>query len=417
MKIWLVQLGEPLPMDGPVRLYRTGILAAMLAERGYNVTWWAATFDHTHKRQRQTHDYSVELSANYRIKLLYAKGYRKNVSLSRIFFHRQMAHKFARHIQYESPPDIILSCLPTPNLSKVAVDYGKQHNIPVIIDVRDLWPDIFFTVIPSWLHWLARLILLPAIHVNRHIFRRATGIIGISTNYLEWGLAYANRSQQKTDAIFPLGYKKIVLSEKDAIREKQNLLRLQVDPTKVVCCFFGVFGISYDLETIIAVAKLLKQEGETQVQFVLCGDGQKLERLKHAADGLDNVIFPGWVSRMTIAALMSISAIGLVPYIPNALQSLPNKPFEYFSGGLPVVSSLRGELESILAEHDCGITYTAGDVQDLLRALRQLYTNPQKRQQMKKNSTQLFESRFSADCIYPSMIKYLEQIANGKVKT
>ena len=51
MKIWLVQIGEPLPIDekGKERLFRTGILAKMMAEQGHKVTWWATDYSHQKK--------------------------------------------------------------------------------------------------------------------------------------------------------------------------------------------------------------------------------------------------------------------------------------------------------------------------------------------------------------------------------
>ena len=52
MKVWLVKLGEPLPVDGNRRLHRYGILAEMLSQKGHEVTWWTSTFDHWDKKQR-----------------------------------------------------------------------------------------------------------------------------------------------------------------------------------------------------------------------------------------------------------------------------------------------------------------------------------------------------------------------------
>ena len=83
MKVWLIHLGELLPIDGKVRLFRYGILAEMLAERGHSVTRWAPTFIHATKNQRFTHGQTVDVNEKYRIELLYAQGYRRHVSLAR----------------------------------------------------------------------------------------------------------------------------------------------------------------------------------------------------------------------------------------------------------------------------------------------------------------------------------------------
>jgi len=52
MKIWLVTIGEPVPVHEGVRdrLCRTGYFAHLLANHGHNVVWWTSTFDHFRKK-------------------------------------------------------------------------------------------------------------------------------------------------------------------------------------------------------------------------------------------------------------------------------------------------------------------------------------------------------------------------------
>ena len=47
-------------------------------------------------------------------------------------------------------PDLILSSIPTSELSLEATKLGKKNNIPVILDIRDLWPDVFLDVLPNF---------------------------------------------------------------------------------------------------------------------------------------------------------------------------------------------------------------------------------------------------------------------------
>jgi hypothetical protein len=64
--------------------------------------------------------------------------------------------KFYKYAQEEVKPDIILSSLPILKLSLSAVEYGKKMNIPLVLDMRDMWPDVFLGYIPScekeWWH-------------------------------------------------------------------------------------------------------------------------------------------------------------------------------------------------------------------------------------------------------------------------
>lgn len=417
MEIWLIHIGELLPVDGQTRLFRYGILADMLAERGHSVVRWAPTFVHAYKRQRAEKDSSVKVNDRYRIELLYAKGYRKNISFSRLWFNYQIARAFKRRIRDVKPPDIILSALPAPGMCRVAIEYAGCHNVPVVIDVRDLWPDIFLTVIPQGLRWLGRFVLWPAFNSNQRIFREADAVTAVSSGYLDWGLTYAGRKRSETDAVFPLASLEKPLSEDRIKSERQFLLDRGVDPDRFICCFFGQFEASYDIETVIDAARLLDQSPGRKIQFVLCGDGRKMSSLRYRGTGLKNVIFPGWVSPATIKVLMEMSDAGLAAYVRNAPQGLPNKVFEYFCGGLPVLSSLHGELESIISENYCGSVYEAGDVEGLASAILKLYYNPREKRKMGENARRLFEERFSAGRVYAAMIDYLERIVKKAAAT
>ena len=50
MHIWLIQIGEPLPLGNRTRLMRTGLLAEQFLARGHTVLWWASAFEHHRPR-------------------------------------------------------------------------------------------------------------------------------------------------------------------------------------------------------------------------------------------------------------------------------------------------------------------------------------------------------------------------------
>ena len=416
MNVWIVFVGETLPMDAATRLWRYGMLAEILSARGHHVTRWAPTFNHSYKKQRYSKDYTYQVGENYKIELIYNRGYKSNIGFQRLTSYMQLASSFKRRIRKENPPDIIISGMPSPWLCSVAIEYGQQKNIPVIIDVRDLWPDIFLDVFPYKLRYFAKAVLSPLFAANRNIFRRGTAIYGVSKSYLEWGIKYSKRERiEGVDRVFPIGYKEILLTDQQVQSEKEWLKNRGVDPTKVICCYFGQMESTYDVETIIEAGNVLKCLDECQVQFVLCGQGSKMTSLLNLSRELDNVLLLGWVSPATLNVLMRMASIGLVSYARNAPQSLPNKPFEYFSGGLPVLSNLNGELEEILSEYDCGFTYGAGDVRGLVDAIVALKNSPKRRKQMSKNARCLFEKKYSSDKIYPAMADHLEELVYEKI--
>jgi len=412
MRVWLTKLGEPLSIDGKVRLHRTGILAEILAEEGHEVTYWTSTFSHALKKQRYLSTHILHIRENYRTVLLHAPGYQKNVGIARIMHHRRVAKQFAKRLANELAPDIIFCAFPVVDMISACLQYAKPRNIPVVVDVRDHWPDIFLNLVPKWFQPFARLGLQPAFRANTRIFSAATAITGVSEKQLQWGLAYAGRPKHYLDQVFHHGYPALKVTEGEKVKAKEVLRTHDINPDQFICCFFGAISRQFDLETIISAARQLQNQGIQSIKFVLCGSGSHLEYYRKLAADLQNVVFPGWINQSEIAVLMEWSKIGLAPYKAEDSMAVPNKPIEYFSGGLPVLSSLHGELENILCENDCGFTYEPNNVQGFLDKLLYLYNTPTCRTDMGKNATRLFVSQFSAQRVYTSLIHHLTKIAN-----
>ena len=144
MKIWLLQSSEPMPVVNPEqRLFRTGMMAEELSKRGHDVIWFCNTFEHYTKKQMFNNDTLVVVKNNYRLFLPHARSYKRNISLSRIINHKTLAKKFKKQIKNMDKPDLIYASFPIIGYAYEAVKYGKKNNIPVIVDIRDLWPDIF----------------------------------------------------------------------------------------------------------------------------------------------------------------------------------------------------------------------------------------------------------------------------------
>src|SRR5260370_22708904 len=181
------------------RLMRAGMIADHLVRAGHDVTWWTSSFDHVAKYQRCSGHRTEVLAANYRIHLLHARGYRTNRSPGRILHHREIARAFTQRAAGEPAPDLVYCCVPTLEVTEAALAYAIPRGIPVVVDVRDLWPDVFLTVVPAGFRTLLRIALTGEIRRARRIFRAATAILAVSEGYLQWALRYARRARTAWD--------------------------------------------------------------------------------------------------------------------------------------------------------------------------------------------------------------------------
>jgi glycosyltransferase involved in cell wall biosynthesis len=412
MRVWMIEATEPLPIDEGERAWRCGMLSATLLARGHEVRWWSSTFHHGRKVQRFDAPRTVELRAGLTLRLLHGPGYLRNLSLKRLRHNQAIARAFGHEALTEPSPDLLFCCMPTPELAEKAVEYGVRQGVPVVIDVRDLWPDSYAGVMPWPVRGIVRVALRSRFRRMSRICRGASGLTAVSERYLAWALAYADRARSPNDGVFALAFPSPPSSRSvNGVLPSRIRDQLRLPGEAIIVVFAGVFGATYDLETVIDAARRLATKGTSSAHLVLAGEGEKIAKLKARARGLTNVTFTGWLDQFALQQLLSAGAIGLAPYTSTAPQSLPNKPFEYMASGLALVSSLAGELGELMRREQIGLTYSAGDAASLAAAIEQLCTEPGRRTLMGANARRVFVERFSDEVVYPALVRHLEMIA------
>jgi len=412
VKVWVITVGEPLPRYSPAdRTWRSGYLARLLAQRGHDVTWWVSSFDHFRKQQLEPDSRRVPLEENLALQFLRGREYPRNISLARLANHREIGQEFHRLAREYPPPDVILCSFPTIELSREATAFGREKGIPVVLDIRDLWPDEMLERLPRFARGLGKLLLAPLYSGTRRAMREATALVAISNSFLEWGLAHARRARGPQDAVFPMGYTGALdrVPVDDEVRAA--LAAKGVDTRKRIFWFSGTFVSNIDLGTVIEAARLLR--AEPALQFVLCGAGERDAEWRAQARGLDNVVFTGWAGSKELACMASMAWAGLGAYEPHARMSFPNKVFEYMSAGQPVLLSLGGETRELIEGESVGLGYTAGDPASLAAAVRRLASDPSLRATLSANATRLFKERFAPEVIYASYADFLQSLAKS----
>jgi glycosyltransferase involved in cell wall biosynthesis len=384
------------------------LFAQELARRGHEVLWWSSTFDHTHKRQRSDHDETVRVSDRLELRLIHARAYNANISVDRLVNHHQIARGFeriARTVPVEELPDLIFATMPTVELAAAAAQFGRARGIPVIVDVRDLHPDIYLSLVPSVARPLAKLALTPLYRDLRTALRLATGLIAIAPSFLEWALRHAERSIAPTDRVFPLAYPELDVTGEAVAAAGAALRQAGVRTDRKILWYVGTFNRWIDLDTVIKAAAILDAQGRDDIQFVLSGSGGFDAEWRRQAAPLSNVVFTGWIDIPKIAYMRGIASAGLAPYQPGFL-TVGNKLFEYMAGGLPILLSIGGDAKDIIEQHDAGIAYEGKNPDSLVAAaIAMLADDVQAR--MAANSLRAYRDHYSAEKVYGDMADFV----------
>ncbi len=413
MKIWIANINEPLPTDpGQPRLWRMGQVFQLLRARGHDVTWWSSTMHHFDKKLRYPESTLVEVDARSRVYHLHGPFYGKNISLARFRNHREIGREFRRLSAHQPVPDVILASIPILDLPREAAVYASGHSIPLVIDIRDKWPDFMVDQVPALARPLARQVLRPLFRDARTACRAATAVWGVAPGFVQWGLAHAGRAAEKWDLDFPHAYPDTSLPDNLLQQAGQfwDDLGVRADDPLPTICFIGSFNFTaFDFSTLVEGMRHL----EGQARLVLCGSGVGEQRLRGLAQGAANIIFSGWVDEPALRVIMQRSVMGVTPYRNNAnfTENLPNKFLEYLSQGLPVVSCLDGYSRQVLEPAGVGLFYGEGDAEGFARSVRTLLAREELREQMGRQAQELFAERFRASTVYGTMIDTLEGLA------
>ncbi len=410
MKLWLIQTGEDLPLEENIRKLRTAVLAEELASRGHQVTWWASAFSHLRKTWIEEKATRLRLSSGVAVELLYGCGYRSNVSLARLIDHRVVAADFRRRSATSELPDMIVVSLPPYDLAYEAGKFSQRHQIPLLVDVRDCWPDIFLDVAPALLRPLFRLVLYTEFRLTRRALRQADAITAVSRDMLNWAESYCDEAKRFQSRVFHLGFHR---AKHEVPLVPDWLAALD---GRFVVAFIGTFTTHHSPIVLARAARLLQNEGRDDIAIVIAGAGGDLyAKVQAETTGLSNVTLPGWLDQAGIDALLDRSAVGVCPTGTRA-SLFPNKTFLYFSRDLPVLSAFQGELRDVLEREGLGAYFDYDDAATLVHHIKNLCDNSARYLEISERVRRIFSDRYDEKVIYRSFADHIESVTTASAK-
>lgn len=287
-------------------------------------------------------------------------------------------------------PDVIYASSVHPLTLLAGIQLAKYFGVKCVCEVRDLWPK---SIVAYSDRWSEKSILIKLLYRGeKWLYQNADAVIFT----MEGGKQYIS------DKGWDRGRGKIDLKKIFYINNGVDLEGFDYNAKKYVAedgdlddqtifkvVYAGSIRKVNNLVLILKVAEMLKN---TNVKFLIWGDGDELENLKNVAqtNKITNVTFKGNVNKRYIPSILIRADLNLLHW--EEVDSLcqygisSNKLFEYLAAGKPVLSTVKTGY-SIIKKYECGLEvdeFTPASVSENIRCIISLQDN--ERDRMGKNA-------------------------------
>lgn len=334
---------------------------------------------------------------------IYCHNYNNN-GLKRIYNMQEFVYKFKKYSKQFQSPDLILAADMNCTNYYPIFKYCKNHNIPMIIDIRDLWPE-------SIVEYLGYSKNNPIIKYLYWKEKRMYQNVDYSIISVEGGKDYIlEKHWEKSIEINKIKYINNGVCLKEFYESiKKNVFNdkdLESDDFKII--YTGSIRKANELDRVISVANNLKSMGENNIKFIIFGDGPERERLETLAiEKKLNVTFKGTVDKKYIPYILSKADCTILTYKKSNMFRFggsQNKLFEYIAAGKPIISNVNMAYNLILK-------YNLGQVVDndteFINAC--LFYSKRDNSDIKKRSKEII-IEFDFDNLCKKLLTYINEL-------
>jgi glycosyltransferase involved in cell wall biosynthesis len=189
----------------------------------------------------------------------------------------------------------------------------------------------------------------------------------------------------------------------------QNAFRAEYkwEKRSIVC--FGRLSHEKGLFTLIKA-----MSGFPDVTLTMIGEGPVKADLKaFAADaGITNVVFPGFVVGEELKNIIRSSMFAVIA--SECYDNNPLSVLEAFALGKPVVGSCIGGIPEMILDNVTGLTFEAGNVQDLREKIKYMLDHPGEIETMGRNARSFIEEKRNAEEYYKNIMAIYNRCLNAK---
>lgn len=304
--------------------------------------------------------------------------------------------------------DVIYTTSPPLFVGGAALAISYLRRIPLVFEVRDLWPES--AVLLEELN--NKLAVRLSTWLEMWCYRRARHIVtvvkSIKNRLIERGYAESKICLIPNGANIEL-YRPTPINQ--ALRQE-----LGIGPDQFVLIYTGLHGLMHGLDTAVEAAHLLRDQADG-LFFIFVGDGVRKPAMQARVHelGLQNVRFFPLQPEKELPGFITMADVGLSLGRKNPLSrgALPVKMFTYMACARPVLLAYEGEAAELINEAQAGIVVEPENPEALASAIMQLKRDQALCQQLGSNGRQVVVEKYSRQAQSQQLVQLLERIVDG----
>ena len=286
-----------------------------------------------------------------------------------------------------------------------AIVYSKMKNIPMVFEVRDLWPAIPIAVGAL----KSKLSIKLARWLEKYSYQNSKRIITLSKGMKD-GVISTGYPAEKTHVITNL----CTINNFRKNNHSNNLIIDGFDwnNTDPLIIYTGAFGHINDVVYLINIAGQFKKKGSS-AKFIIAGEGVEANNIKSKARELnllnESVFVIDPIQKSDIPLLYARATIvtSLFINMKELWHNSANKFFDGLAAGKPIMINYSGWQRDMLEKHNAGFYVPYDDPVKGARILNEILIDQTNQIIMGESAKKLAEEQFSLQVQFPNFEKVL----------
>ncbi len=299
--------------------------------------------------------------------------------------------------------DLILVTSPPLFVGVTGYILSRLKRIPLIFEIRDLWPESAIDTGVLTNKWMINLSLA----FESFIYKKAKRINVLTPAFYSTLLDKKGVPADKLIMIpnaadFALSDDLLQNFDSETFRKENHL------EDYFVITYVGAHGVANHLDQVLDAAEFL---ADTNVLFLLIGQGMEKARLINDAKrrGLNNVRFLDSVPKQEVFKYILASDMGasILKRVDTFKTVYSNKTFDYFSCKKPVLMAIDGVSRQLVEDANAGVYVEPENASAYNVIIREYLKDPQRLIHEGENGYQFAKSNFDRQILAE---KYINQL-------